>query len=594
MTGRKIFAGAEFLITDTGAKDVFIPEDMTREHKMIYAAAVDFVKKEILPNFRLIEAKNEQLTRSLMVTAGDLGLVGTDIPEAYGGEGMDRISSCLVTDALGGAASFCVSHSAHTGIGTLPIVYFGNESQKKKYLPRLATGEWLAAYCLTEANAGSDALNAQTTASLSDDGRHYLLNGEKIFITNGAWADLFIVYAKVNGEKFTGFIVERGFPGITNGAEEEKLGIKGSSTTSVILKDCRVPVENVLFEIRKGHKIAFNILNIGRYKLGANVMGGSKFIIAEAAKYATAREQFGRKICSFGMIKSKLADMCISTYMTESLTYRVAAMIDDKLNSLDPEERRQGEKNAGAIEEYAVECSIAKVFGSECLDFCADEVVQIHGGYGYMAEYPAERIYRDARINRIFEGTNEINRLLIPGTILKRAMQNRLALLDAVQALEKELHTDLCDSKRPDDASLSLQKHLVKMSKKVFLMTAGRAVGKLLADLSEEQETLAFLADMVIEIFAMESGLLRAQKYTDLKGAEKARYHIAAVQVYVNDTIPKILHWAGQILAFVEEGDALADQLCALDRLVAYKPLDTVRLRRLLAEKVIKGKKYPF
>lgn len=594
MAERKIFAGGEFLVTDADVEDVFILEEMTREHKMIYAAAFDFVKKEIRPNMERINEKNEELSRSLIKKAGDLGLNATDIPEEYGGEEMDKISTCLVTDAIGGAASFSVIHSAHTGIGTLPIVYFGTEAQKKKYLPKLGTGEWLAAYCLTESGAGSDALNAQTTATLSDDGRHYLLNGEKIFITNGAWADLFIVYAKVDGEKFTGFIVERSFPGVSSGPEEKKLGIEGSSTTSVIFKDCMVPVENVLFEIGKGHKIAFNVLNIGRYKLGAGVTGGCKVIIAEATRYATTREQFGKKIASFGMIKNKLADMCINIFMAESLTYRLAAMIEDKLGSLDLQARKEGAENAKAIEEYAVECSIAKVYGSECLDFCADEVVQIFGGYGYIAEYPAEGIYRDARINRIFEGTNEINRLLIAGTVLKRAVQGRLALFDAVQAVEEEAKAGVPDAPGFDDAPLAAQQHLVKMSKKILLLTLGKAAGNLLADLAEEQEVLAFLADMITEIFAMESGLLRALKMIDKKGEKRAEYHTAAVKIYINDAIPKIVHWSKQVLTFVEKGDALVALLAAVDKLAAYRPVDTVNLRRRIAEKVIKSKRYIF
>ena len=363
MTERTIFAGGEFLITDIKPEDVFIPEDLTKEHKMIYSAAKDFVKKEVMPIVEQIEEKNEKLSRSLLKTAGELGLNGTDVPEEYDGEGMDKISTCLVTEALGASSSFATTHSAHTGIGTLPIVYFGTEEQKKKYLPKLASGEWMAAYCLTESSAGSDALNAQTTAVLSEDGKYYLLNGEK----------------------FTGFIVERGFPGVSHGAEEIKLGIKGSSTTSVIFKDCRVPVENVLFEIGKGHKIAFNTLNIGRYKLGVSVTGGSKIVLSEAVKYANSRVQFGQKISSFGMIKNKLADMAICTFMIESIVYRLAAMIDDKLGALDPEARKLGTENAKAMEEYAVECSIAKIFGSESLDFCVDELVQIHGGYGYVA-----------------------------------------------------------------------------------------------------------------------------------------------------------------------------------------------------------------
>ncbi len=594
MAARKLFAGGEFLITTPQLEDAFIPEEMTQEHKMIYSAATDFVKKEIQSNIEQIEEKNEEKARFLLRMAGEIGLNGTDIPLEFGGEGMDKISTCLIADAFGGAASFSVSHSAHTGIGTLPIVYFGTEKQKKKYLPKLSAGEWVAAYCLTESSAGSDALNIQTTAVLSDDGKYYLLNGEKLYITNGAWADLFIVYAKVDGDKFTGFIVERGFPGVSHGAEEKKMGIKGSSTTSVIFKDCKVPAENVLFEIGKGHKIAFNTLNIGRLKLGAGVTGGCKLSIAEASKYADSREQFGEKISSFGMIKNKLADMCIKTYMAESLTYRLAGMMDDKLSSLDSEARKQGTENAKAIEEYAVECSIAKVYCSECLDFCVDELVQIFGGNGYIAEYPAERAYRNARINRIFEGTSEINRLLIPGTILKRTMQGRLAVFDAVQAAEAAAKNYLPDSFKLDDRPLASQEHILRMCKKILLISLGAAVNKFLAGLAEEQEILAMLADMMIEIFVVESGMLRARKFLDKKGAKKAVFHIAAVSVYVNDVIPKIAHWAKQILAALTEGDDLTNRLSVVDRLATFRPVNTVPLRRLIAEKVIKGKKYPF
>jgi len=594
MKERKIFAGGEFLITDTEPDDVFIPEEMTKEHKMIFDAATDFAKKEILQNAEKIEEKSEEFSRSLLEMAGELGLNGTDIPEEYGGEEMDKVSTCLVTEALATNASFATSHGAHTGIGTLPIVYFGTDEQKKKYLPKLASGEWFAAYCLTESNAGSDALGIQTTATLSDDGKYYLLNGEKIFITNGAWADIYILYAKINGEKFTGFIAERGFPGISHGTEEKKMGINGSSTTSVILKDCKVPVENVLFEIGQGHKIAFNVLNIGRYKLGASTVGGGKITISEAAKYANMREQFGKKISSFGMIKNKLADMSILIYMTESLIYRLAAAIDDKLNTLDDAAKKQGEENAKAIHEYAIECSIAKIFGSESIDFCADELVQIHGGNGYIAEFPAERLYRDARINRIFEGTNEINRLLVPGTLVKRAVQNRLPILDTLQTLGEEVKAYSPELLKLDETPLAMQDHMVKMCKKITLMTAGTAVNKLLATLADEQEVMELLADMINEIYVMESGLLRARKFVTQKGNKKGEYHIAAAKVYINDTIPKIVHWAKQIHVFVEEGDALGVQLSLIDKLATYQPINTIELRRLIADKVIKGKRYPF
>lgn len=596
MGKRKVFVGGEFLITDVHPEDIFIPEEMTKEHQMIFQAALDFAKKEIQPNMDHIEEKDPAFARSLFRMAGELGLNGTDIPEEYGGEGMDKISTCLVTEAMASStgASFAVAHGAHTGIGTLPIVYFGNEQQRKKYLPKLASGEHIAAYCLTEPNAGSDALNAQTTATLSEDGRFYLLNGEKIYITNGAWADMFIVYAKVNGEKFTGFIVERGFPGVSNGAEEKKLGIKGSSTTPVVFKDCRVPVENVLFEVGQGHQIAFNVLNIGRYKLGASVVGGCKVGIAEASKYANTREQFGKKICSFGMIKNKLANMSIRAYIAESIVYRMSASLEDIFSKMGTEERKQPVVNARTISEYAIECSIAKVFGSEVLDYCADELLQIHGGNGYTAEYQAERMYRDARINRIFEGTNEINRLLISGTLFRRAMQGKLAILDAVSKVQKGLKEGGFQMKTLDDSPLSLQSHLIRMSKQILLLAAGTAANKLMMRLADEQEVMEMLSDMIMEIYAMESGLLRAVKIHQKKGEKQAEYHAAAITVYINDTLPKMVSWAKQVLVFVEKGETLNRLLSAIDHLAGFQPIDTIPLRRLIADKVIRIKKYPF
>jgi alkylation response protein AidB-like acyl-CoA dehydrogenase len=594
MSERKLFAGGEFLVADADPKDIFTPEDFSREHKMIYDAALDFVKKEVLNDVEKLEEKDEQFARELLKMAGELGLNGTDVPEEYDGEGMDKIGTNLVTEALGMAASFAVSHAAHTGIGTLPIVYFGTGEQKKKYLPRLSSGEWFAAYCLTEPNAGSDALNAQTTAVLSEDGTKYILNGEKIYITNGAWADLFMVYAKVDGEKFTGFIVERSFPGVSHGAEEKKLGIKGSSTTSVILKDCEVPVENVLYEVGKGHKIAFNILNIGRYKLGASTTGACKMVVSESAKYADTREQFGQKIGSFGMIKTKFADMSIRLYMLESMVYRLAAQYDDKMSRMDASAKKDPDENSKALEEYAIECSIAKVYGSECADFCVDEMVQIHGGNGYTSEYSAERMYRDSRINRIFEGTNEINRLFVPGTLFKRTMQNRIPLLEAIGTAEKDIKE--YDPKKAPFGEEPLQNeiHMMKAMKHIALMTSGTVVNKLMNTINEEQEALAFLADMTIEIYAMESGLIRARKFLDKKGEKKAEFHIAAVTAYMYETIPKIVSWAKQALAYVEEGDKLMLLHGAIDKLAWRPPVNTVLLKRKLGEKTIKGKKYPF
>lgn len=594
MADKKIFAGAEFLISDVAPEEVFTPEDFTQEHHMIYKTAKDFVNKEVLPHIDQIEEKDEGLILGLLAKAGELGLNATDIPEAYGGLGLDKVSSTVVAEAIGSAGSFAVVHAAHTGIGTLPIVYFGNEDQKRKYLPKLASGEWCGAYCLTESDAGSDALNARTKAVLSEDGKYYVLNGEKMFITNAGWASTFIVYAKVDGEAFTGFIVERDFAGISTGAEVKKMGVHGSSTRPVIFEDAEVPVENVLFEIGKGHKIAFNVLNLGRWKLGAATLRGCKECVAEAVKYANGRIQFKVPISSFGMIKTKLADMAIRTYMSESMVYRIAGMFDDKLGTLDEEAKKSGAENAKAIEEYATECSITKVYCSEILDYCVDEYVQILGGYGYCAEYPAERYYRDSRINRIWEGTNEINRLLIPGTIMRRAMQGRLALLPAAKAIAEEVMTYSPLSVQLPHTPLALQEHMVGMSKKIALMVAGVAAQKFQQDLVQEQEVLAKIADIVIEIFAMESGLLRTLKIISQKGEEKARHQIAAVQVHIDKSISKIEAWAKQILAYAEKGDMLRTQLAGVKKLARYQPVDAVSLTRQIADKIIELESYPF
>jgi alkylation response protein AidB-like acyl-CoA dehydrogenase len=594
MGERKIFAGGEFLITDVAPEDVFTPEDFTDEHKMIYETAKDFGIKEVLPNVDQIEEKDDGLILSLLAKAGELGLLSTDIPEEYGGLGLDKVSTTVVTEALGGIGSFAVVYGAHTGIGSLPIVYFGNEEQKKKYLPKLGSGEWCGAYCLTESGSGSDALNAKTKAVLSEDGKYYILNGEKMFITNAGYASSFVVYGKVDGEEFTGFIVEKDFPGVSTGKEEKKMGVHGSSTRPLILEDAKVPVENALYEIGQGHKIAFNILNIGRWKLGAACVGACKLFLMESVKYANGRMQFKVPISSFGMIKTKMAKMAIRSYMCESMMYRLAGMFDDKLGTLDEEAKKSGAENAKAIEEYAPECSITKVYGSESAEFCADEYVQTLGGYGYCSEYPAERAYRDSRINRIWEGTNEINRLLVPGTMLRRAVQGRLALLPAAQAIAQELMTYSPLSVQLPDTPLALQEHMVKMSKKIALMVAGVAAQKFQQALEKEQEVLGKIADMVIEIFAMESGLLRTLKMISREGEEKAKYQISAVKVYVDETIPRIETWAKQVLAHVEEGDMLRTQLAGVKKLARYQPIDAVNLRREIADRIIDLEAYPF
>ncbi|OQY49739.1 MAG: acyl-CoA dehydrogenase [Desulfobacteraceae bacterium 4572_87] len=594
MAEEKIFVGGEFLITDATPEDVFTPEDFTEEHRMIMDMAKDFVEKEIRPIDDQLEEKNKELTLSLLAKAGELGLLGTDVPEEYGGMGLDKVSTTVVTEALGTAGSFAVVYGAHSGIGSLPIVYFGNEEQKRKYLPKLASGEWCGAYCLTEPGAGSDALNAKTKAVLSEDGKNYIINGEKMFITNAGWASSFIVYAKVDGEQFTGFIVEKDFKGVSTGKEEKKMGAHGSSTRPVILEDAEVPVENVLFEIGKGHKIAFNILNIGRWKLGAASVGGCKGCVTESVKYANGRIQFKVPISSFGLIKTKLTDMAVYGYMSESVMYRLAGMFDDKLGTLSTEDKKSGAENAKAIEEYAAECSIAKVYGSETLDFCVDEYVQILGGYGFCAEYPAERYYRDSRINRIWEGTNEINRMLIPGTLMQRAMKGRLNLLQEAQGIAGFLMGYSPLSVQLEDTPLALQEHMIRMAKKIALMVAGGAAMKFQQNLAKEQEVLGKVADIIIEIFAMESGLLRTLKIIDKEGEEKAKYQIDAVKVYVDEAIPKIESWAKQVIAYVEEGDMLRTQLAGIKKLARYQPIDAVSLKREIADRIIDLEAYPF
>jgi len=594
MGNERIFAGGEFLITDVAPDEVFTPEDFTDEHKMILQTAKDFVDKEIQPIVDKLEEKDHDLVLSLLGKAGELGLLGTDVPEEFGGLGLDKVSTTLVAEAMGPAASFGVVYGAHTGIGSLPIVYFGNDQQKAKYLPKLASGEWCGAYCLTEPGAGTDALNAKTKAVLSEDGKYYILNGEKMFITNAGWASSFIVYAKVNGEQFTGFIVEKDFPGVSTGKEEKKMGMHGSSTRPVILEDAQVPVENVLYEVGKGHKIAFNILNIGRWKLGASAVGGAKACVTEAVKYANGRFQFKVPISKFGMIKTKLANMAVRTYMSDSMMYRLAGMFDNKLSLLDSAAKKSGEENAKTIEEYAAECSITKVYGSETLDYCVDEYVQILGGYGFCAEYPAERYYRDSRINRIWEGTNEINRMLVPGTMMRRALQGRLNLLPAAQAIAGELMTYSPLSVQLPDTPLALQEHMVRMSKKIALMVAGVAAQKFGPNLAKEQEVMAKIGEIVIEIFAMESGLLRTQKIIAKDGEEKAKYQIEAVKVYADEMIPQIELWAKQAIAYVEEGDMLRTQFAGIKKLARYQPMDSIRLKQSIAARIIDLEAYPF
>ncbi len=595
MADKDIPKGGEFLLIPGEPARCFTVEDLTDEHRMIRQTAYDFVRGEILPRLDELEAeKNPELVHKLMAQAGELGLLGTDVPEEFGGLGLDKISTAVVTEAFGIAGSFAVVQGAHTGIGTLPIVYYGNQEQRAKYLPELAAGTKIGAYGLTESGAGSDAVGGcRTKAVLSEDGKYYILNGEKIFITNGGWADIFVVFAKIDGEQFSAFIVERGFPGFSSGAEEHKMGIKGSSTTPLIFEDCQVPVENLLYQPGKGHHIALNVLNIGRYKLGAATVGSCKEVLDMAAKYAAERVQFGRPIIEFGAIREKLARMCCKAYINESLNYRTVGLIDAALEGMDPNHPDYPDQASQAIREYNIECSISKVFGSEALDYIVDENVQIHGGYGFVSEYAAERCYRDSRINRIYEGTNEINRLLIPGELLKRAMKGRLALMPAAQKLQGEIMDYMPALVELPEEPLAYQAHMIEMCKKAVLFVAGVAAQKFMQKLAQEQEILLRVADMVIETFAMESGLLRARKALASQGEDKARIHLDMVAAYVDETIPRLHQIANEALAMCAEGDELRMLLIGLRKLLKYQPQNGIALRRAIAEVVADRGGYP-
>ncbi|MCR8845093.1 acyl-CoA dehydrogenase family protein [Paenibacillus sp. SC116] len=589
MTKTKIVGGS-FVIEDVGADAIVTPEDFTAEQRMIQDTAREYVATEVIPHDEELEKQDYALTVKLMRKAGEVGLLSADIPELYGGLGLDKVSSTIISETLSPASSFALSIGAHVGIGTLPIVFFGTSEQKQKYLPNLATGEKIAAYCLTEPASGSDALGAKTTAKLSEDGQHYILNGSKIYITNAGFADIFIVYAKVDGKDFTAFIVERDMEGFTVGPEEKKMGIKGSSTRPLYFEDVKVPVDHVLGEIGRGHLIAFNILNIGRFKLAAGCLGAQKEAIALSSRYANERKQFGRAISSFPLVAGKLADMNIQTYVSESMVYRTSGLIDERLKDVNDQDADSGAQAAKAIAEYALECSINKVFVTEALDFVADEGVQIHGGYGYVQEYKIERIYRDSRINRIFEGTNEINRLLIPGTLLKRAMKGELPLIAKVQELQGELISLMPG--QTFEGTLEQESHLVAAAKKVFLTVGGLAVQKYGTSLEKEQEVLSYLADLMIQIYAIESTLLRTRKRIGKVGEEKAKAAIQMTEVFIHEAFAKIEHIAKETAAAMESGDTLRTHLSILKKLVRRTPINAVGLKREIAARVIQAEGY--
>src|SRR5579863_8285057 len=584
-------SGGSFLLEERKPDDVFTPEDFTEQHLLIAQTAEEFAVNEIVPNIEKMEHKDFSITRNLLKKAGELGLSSAEIPEAYGGLEMDKVTAAVIADHIAKYAGFATTWGGHTGIGTLPIVYFGTEEQKKKYLPKLASGEICGAYALSESTSGSDALNCRTRAVLSPDGKHYVLNGEKMWITNAGFADLFTVFAKIDGERFSAFLVERGFPGFSIGAEEHKMGIRGSSTCPIILNDCKVPVENLLGEAGKGHLIAFNILNVGRFKLGAMCVGGGRVSLENAIGYAKQRKAFNKVIADFGLVREKIANMATLLYVGESLVYRTVAMMDTALGEVDKSAADAAKQTLKAIEEYAVECSIIKVWGSEMIDYIVDETLQIYAGYGFVEEYPAERPYRDARINRIFEGTNEINRLIISGFLLKRAMSGQLPLMPAIKKLMDEV---LSGPSMGDDIEgpLAEERKLVAQAKKLGLFAAGAATQKYMTALQDQQEILGAIADITIETFAMETAVLRTQKIFENKGEAAAVLPLAMTRVYVTQAMEKIESAARKVIAAVAEGDTLRTQLSILRRLSKYEPFNTIELRQQIAQKMIERGKY--
>jgi butyryl-CoA dehydrogenase len=584
-------AGGSFLLEERRPEEVFTPEDFSEQHQLIGRTAEEFAMNEIVPNIEKMEHKDFSISRALVKKAGELGLSGVEVPEAYGGLEMDKVTAAVIADHIAKYAGFGTTWGAHSGIGLLPLVYFGTEDQKKKYLPRLAAGEIVGAYALSEASSGSDALNCRTRAQLSADGRHYLLTGEKMWITNAGFADLFTVFAKVNGDKFSAFLVERTFPGISIGGEEHKLGIRGSSTCPVILNECQVPVENLLGEVGKGHTIAFNILNVGRFKLGAMCVGGGRVSVENAIGYATQRKAFGKAISDFGLVREKLANMATLLYVGESLVYRTVGMMDVALNEVDKSGADAMKETRKAIEEYAVECSIIKVWASEMIDYVVDETLQIYGGYGFVEEYPAERAYRDARINRIFEGTNEINRLIITGFLLKRAMSGQLPLMAAIKKLMDEV---LSGPSAGDEfeGALAEERKLVAQAKKLGLFAAGAATQKYMQAIQDQQEIMGAIADMTIETYAMETAVLRSQKIAESKGETTAALPIALTRVYLTQAFEKVESAAKKIIAAVADGDMLRTQLAILRRLAKHEPFNAIELRQQIAQRVIERGKY--
>lgn len=584
--------GGEWLIKESSPFGTFIPEDFNEEQHMVKDMCNAFLDTEVLPVIDRIDRLEPGLMPSLLAKAGEQGVLGVAIPEEYGGLGKDFITSTLVNEGLGGGFSFSVAVSAHTGIGTLPILYFGTPEQKKKYIPKLTSGEWKGSYGLTEPNSGSDALGAKTTAKLTPDGKYYLLNGQKCWITNGGFADIYTVFAKIDGDKFSAFIVERGFEGFTQGPEEHKMGIKGSSTVQLYFQDCKVPADNLLGEIGKGHIIAFNILNIGRLKLCAAALGGAKRATTTSIEYANTREQFQTPIARFGAIQHKLAEMAIRMWTTESALYRTTKWIDDKEVGLAADGKPFNEAMLGAAEEYAIECAILKVYGSEMLDFVVDEGVQIHGGNGYSDEYIISKAYRDSRINRIYEGTNEINRLLTVDMVLKRAMKGRLDIMGPAMAVSKELMS-IPEFGNGEDTPFAKEKKIIQNFKKAILMTAGAAVQRLMAKLEQEQEILMNIADMAIVTFVAESALLRAWKLTDQRGSDASAFELDIMRTYLYDAADSIQKSGRDAINAFADGDEQRMLLLGLKRFTKTEPFNSKASRRRIAERLTNDNKYP-
>ena len=586
----KSLKGGEFIIKDSTTEMVFTPEDYTEEQLMVRAMASDFIEKEVMPRWKEIEKQEPNVTTDLLRKAGELGLLSTPIPEEYGGMQQDVITGCILAEEYGRTGSFATTVICHIGIGTLPTLYFGTEEQKQKYLPKLGSGEWPASYCLTEPSSGSDALGAKTTATLSEDGKSWILNGQKMWITNAGFAELFTVFAKIDGKEFTAFYVEKGTPGLTLGAEEDKMGIKGSSTRQVFFENCKIPVENMLGERGKGHLIAFNILNIGRYKLAATALGGAREAFNMAVKYANERTQFGKSLDTFGAIQFKIAEMAIKLFALEVATYRCAEDIENTEHILKEQGLDFAKSLLGGAEEFAIECSIVKVYGSEVLDYIVDENVQIHGGMGYSEETSAARAYRDSRIARIYEGTSEINRLLSIDMLLKRAMSGKIDLMTPGMAIQKELMS-VPDFSDDSDSQFAAEERAMKNAKKAFLLVAGGAVQKLMAKMKDEQEIIMNASDMLIDVYVMESLLLRVKKIYE-KGEKNDQVYIDILKVFFNDALNRINTKGKDALQSFADGDELRIMLMGLKRFTKYEPVNVKEARRRIAAKVIEGGKY--